>query len=170
MQLDKINPINFLAILIYITLALVITSNVMAESEVYKYVDENGVVSYSSKPPTNETEAEAVDIPKGNIMDTELSDSEKEFRKENFKINSRINRSIEARKKQTREIKSAEYEVRKKSEELEQGRTPLPGERIGTVSGYSRLRPSYHERIKSLEEALAIAKKKLKALKEKYNQ
>lgn len=58
-------------------------------------------------------------------------------------------------------VKSAELDLQKAKAALEAGREPLPGERIGTAGGGSRLTDAYFERIKSLENAITGAQKKL---------
>jgi len=59
------------------------------------------------------------------------------------------------------QVRNAERELQKAKAALEAGREPQPGERIGTAGGASRLTDAYFERIKSLENAIAGAQKKL---------
>jgi hypothetical protein len=154
-----------------ISLALVLTVDARAESEIYKYVDEDGVVSFSSKPPPEATEVKPVDVPEGNIIHKrKLTDKEKEFQRMDKELSKKLDRRISESKKRAHEITSAKQEVKKKKEALESGKIIKPGDRIGTASGHSRLRPSYYERVKQLEEQLKIAEEKLKKLDTSYIQ
>lgn len=67
------------------------------------------------------------------------------------------------------EIADAERELAEARKRLEAGREPLPGERIGTVSGRSRLAPEYESRIAGLEQAVAAAEERVKRAYEARN-
>jgi Domain of unknown function (DUF4124) len=60
------------------------------------------------------------------------------------------------------EISDAERELAVARRKLETGREPLPGERLGTVSGRSRLSPEYESRIAGLERDVATADARVK--------
>lgn len=51
----------------------------------------------------------------------------------------------------------------------EQGREPLPGERLGTVSGTSRLTGKYFERQAMLEQALERARERCEQAMKRWN-
>jgi len=59
------------------------------------------------------------------------------------------------------QVRNAERDLQTAKAALEAGREPQPGERAGTAGGGSRLTDAYFERIKSLENAVAGAQKKL---------
>jgi hypothetical protein len=61
------------------------------------------------------------------------------------------------------EISDAERELTVARRKLEAGREPLPGERLGTVTGRSRLSPEYESRIAELEREVAAAETRLKS-------
>jgi hypothetical protein len=67
------------------------------------------------------------------------------------------------------EISEAEREFAVAKRKLETGREPLPGERLGTVSGRSRLSPEYENRIASLEREVAAAEARVKRAYEARN-
>lgn len=168
MPFENLGSMRIFIIRICASLVLTLCIEALADSKVYRYVDENGVVSFSANPPTNETEAEQVDIPKGNIITKDkLSKEQKDTKRQHELVNARINRIIDENKKRASEIAEARQEIKKKRAELEQGQVPLPGERVGTVFDHTRLRPSYHKRIKALEDALAKAEEELKKLESK---
>ena len=59
------------------------------------------------------------------------------------------------------DIREAQLSLQSAKSALEAGREPLPGERIGIAGGGSRLTDAYSHRIKSLEDAVAAAQKRL---------
>ena len=58
-------------------------------------------------------------------------------------------------------IRQAQDQLQSAKAALESSREPLPGERIGTAGGASRLTDAYHQRIKKLEDAVTAAQKGL---------
>jgi hypothetical protein len=60
------------------------------------------------------------------------------------------------------EISDAERALAAARKKLEEGREPLPGERIGTARGASRLTPEYESRIAGLEQDVASAEERVK--------
>jgi len=60
------------------------------------------------------------------------------------------------------EISDAERELAAARRKLEAGREPLPGERLGTAGGRSRLSPEYESRIADLEREVSAADARVK--------
>ena len=77
--------------------------------------------------------------------------------------------SMEAARKQedakVDQKRQAEEAVRKAEAALANGKEPLPGERIGTAGGASRLNDAYWERQKKLKEDLVNARDNLNRLR-----
>jgi hypothetical protein len=67
------------------------------------------------------------------------------------------------------EISDAERELAAARRKLEAGREPLPGERLGTAGGRSRLSPEYESRIADLEREVAAADARVKRAYEARN-
>jgi hypothetical protein len=67
------------------------------------------------------------------------------------------------------EISDAERELVAARRKLEAGREPLPGERLGTAGGRSRLSPEYESRIADLEREVAAADARVKRAYEARN-
>jgi hypothetical protein len=67
------------------------------------------------------------------------------------------------------EVTSAERELSVVRRKLEVGREPLPGERLGTAKGGSRLSPEYEARIAGLEREVAAAEERVKRAYEARN-
>lgn len=62
----------------------------------------------------------------------------------------------------TAEVNDAERALAAAKQRLEQGREPLPGERLGLKGGGSRLTPEYQARVAALERDVATAEARLK--------
>lgn len=58
-------------------------------------------------------------------------------------------------------VEQARQNLKNAQAALEAGREPLPGERAGTVSGFSRLTPAYEDRVAALEQSVALAQQQL---------
>jgi hypothetical protein len=67
------------------------------------------------------------------------------------------------------EISDAERELAVVKRKLEAGREPLPGERLGTANGRSRLSPEYESRLAGLERDVAAAEERVKRAYEARN-
>jgi hypothetical protein len=67
------------------------------------------------------------------------------------------------------EVTAAERELAVLRSKLEVGREPLPGERLGTAKGGSRLSPEYEARIAGLEREVALAEDRVKRAYEARN-
>jgi hypothetical protein len=67
------------------------------------------------------------------------------------------------------EVTSAERDLAVMRRKLEVGREPLPGERLGTAKGGSRLSPEYETRVAGLEREVALAEDRVKRAYEMRN-
>lgn len=67
------------------------------------------------------------------------------------------------------EVTAAERELTVVRRKLEVGREPLPGERLGTAKGGSRLSPEYENRIADLEREVAAAEDRVRRAYEARN-
>ena len=66
-----------------------------------------------------------------------------------------------ARHAQQRRLQAAYEQLKKAEAAREAGKEPLPGERLGTATGASRLTDEYWARQKSLEAAVEAARKQV---------
>jgi hypothetical protein len=67
------------------------------------------------------------------------------------------------------DLRAAQQELQAAQAALQAGQEPQPGERIGTAGGTSRLTDAYMQRIKSLEDAVAVAQKRFDDAQAKRN-
>ena len=136
-------------ILLLISLALAATA---AQGQtVFRSVMPDGSIVYGDKPAPGAKEAKEVSLPPPNIAKPPPAQPS---------APATTSRQPAAESADD-QIRNAERELQKAKAALETGREPLPGERIGTAGGASRLTDAYFERIKSLENAIAGAQKKL---------
>ena len=129
---------------------------------IYKYINANGVVEYSSTRPMDRTVISEIDA-KG--LSPEQSGVAEQLRSAEQARDAAANARIQNRLRQIDEasnnIALAQQRLREAEQALEAGREPLPGERTGTVSGRSRLNEAYGQRIAGLEQAVARARYEL---------
>lgn len=60
------------------------------------------------------------------------------------------------------ELAAAERDLTVARRKLELGREPLPGERLGLKGGGTRLSPAYEDRLRALEQDVAVAEARLR--------
>ncbi len=143
-----------------------------SETKVYKYVDENGKVVYTSNPPNNSNNIEVIEVNEANtIPPLQIKAKQNEIKQQHDSVTNRIKERMSDREERTAEIKEARLEVTKKKEALEKGKTPQAGERLGTIGALTgnktRLSQKYHDRVSLLEKELETAEDKLKEVLKK---
>lgn len=158
---------------ISVLMAFILLPMTIHGEQIYKYVDDKGVVSYSTQPPENAQKVKQLDV---STKGAPLSASERQRRVEQFRAQHRQNM---ARSKSNNEqaqplqeqVVAAKREVAVKEKALAEGQEPQPGERQAykkAGGGFgSRLKPEYFSRIKKLEDELIQARKKLDDLRQK---
>ena len=121
---------------------------------VYKSTMPDGKVIYTEKPVPGATRVDTIEPPPAKTGMSSLTPEEKaradEFAKKRAAAATKGNDLDDAR----RQLKQAEAA-------RESGKEPLPGERIGTAGGGSRLTDAYQQRQKTLDDAVETAKKRL---------
>ena len=132
-------------------IALALAATVAQGQAVYRSVMPDGSIVYGDKPAPGAKEAKEVSLPPPNIAKPPPA-------KPSAPATTPRQPASESPDDQ---VRNAERDLQKAKAALEAGREPQPGERIGTAGGASRLTDAYFERIKSLENAIAGAQKKL---------
>ena len=136
--------------ILLIVIALAATA---AQSQgVFRSVMPDGSIVYGDKPAPGAKEAKEVSLPPPNIAKPPPAPPKKSA--------PATAPGQQAADSADEPVKSAERELQKAKAALEAGREPLPGERVGTAGGASRLTDAYFQRIKTLENAVAGAQKK----------
>jgi len=142
--------------LLLIAIVAVPLSSALGQA-VYKYVDEDGNVVYSEQPPPQDQPSERVDVRPG-----PTSAQQKDAENREQQLQDAASQTTSTGDQRT--SKKAEQQLKQKSVKdaeaaLERAKQVGPGDRVGTAGGGSRLRESYHERVRAAEEELQRAKK-----------
>ena len=121
---------------------------------VYKSIMPDGSVVYGEKPAPGASKVDKIETPSGNTGMTTLTPEERA-------------RAAEAKQRptaapgRTPDAEEARLALKNAEAALAAGKEPLPGERLGVVGGGSRLTEAYFARQKSLEDAVAAARKRV---------
>ncbi len=130
----------------------------VAAQTMYKSIMPDGSVVYGDRPEPNAAKVEESQ-PDTAKTGVQLNPPGAERQVEQMKA---TRERGEAKEDQLRQ---AEESVRKAEAALANGKEPLPGERIGTAGGKSRLNDAYWERQKKLREDLVKARDNLNRLR-----
>jgi len=138
-------------------LALLLALPLAHAGTIYKYRGDNGQIEYSTTRPVGraiiaELDSKQLAQDQRNIVPSSPN-SAATVQSANARI-AQVNQAND-------NVIRAEQNLRDAQAALEAGREPLPGERIGTVSGYSRLNDSYATRVAGLEQAVEQARANL---------
>lgn len=144
--------------------ALVAAPDASARATIYKSVMPDGRVIYSEQP---QPDARTVEKPVINVNDTGVQPVSREAVEE---ANRRASKRSQALDEVSREVQSAEVDLRAAENEREAGREPLPGERLGIVGPGigTRLTEEYFQRQQMLEERVEKARKRLENAQRSY--
>jgi hypothetical protein len=133
--------------------SLAVLASVAAGQALYKSTMPDGKVTYGEKPVPGAKKVETIEPPPAKTGVTPIRPEEK-----------RVERTQREPAPQQAELAQARQSLQKAQAAAEAGKEPLPGERIGSVGGNSRLTDAYFERQKSLELALDSARKRVQQL------
>ena len=137
------------------------SASVQAET-IYRSISPNGEVTYSSQPVPGARESTAVDI---ESLSPEQRRAGLLLRRQDKALSAEVNAQLQSREAEwrrvDREIVSAQRVLAQAERALQKGRTPLPGERRGNVSGGSRLTEAYFQRLRQLATRVEGAKASL---------
>ena len=120
----------------------------------YKSTMPDGRVIYSEKPVPDAKRVDTVTPPPPKSGITTVTPQEKARVEQQAKQRAAVDRSQNALEDTRRQLQQAEAA-------RESGKEPLPGERLGTAGGASRLTDAYHARQAGLEQAVQDARKRL---------
>ena len=122
---------------------------------VYKSTMPDGKVIYTEKPVPGATRVDTIEPPPAKTGMSSLTPEEKaradEFAKKRAAAAATKGNDLDDARRQLKQAEAAR----------EAGKEPLPGERIGTAGGGSRLTDAYQQRQKTLDDAVNAAKKRL---------
>lgn len=130
-------------------IALTLAATAAQGQAMFRSVMPDGSIVYGDKPAPGAKEVKPVTLPAPNIVAPAQQSKPPAASRQ------------PAADSADDQVRSAERELQQAKAALETGREPLPGERVGTAGGASRLTEDYFQRIKSLENSVAGAQKKL---------
>ena len=143
-----------LAVALAAFLGLALSQPLAAQTQ-FKSTMPDGRVLYGDRPAPGAAKVEEIrlDTSKGGLGGP-ATPSEKQVLKELEK--ERLQREGAQEK-----VRAAEQKLKDAQAARDNGKEPLPGERIGTAGGQSRLNDAYFERQRMLEEAVGKAQREL---------
>jgi hypothetical protein len=119
---------------------------------IFKWVDKDGVVSYSQAAPTEagahdvtSFTVESLPIAQQRVAARMLANLEKVANAENAAREKRI-------KQADQKVETALERLQKAERQLSDGSTPTGADRVGNVGGHARLRESYFNRVTRLQD------------------
>lgn len=144
----KIQAVSF-------ALVLLLSAAGASAQVVYKSTLPDGKVIYGEKPDPRATRVDKIEPPPAKTGTTIITPEEvaraERLAKERAAADAGKQGGTDEARKQLQKAQAAR----------DAGKEPLPGERIGTAGGASRLTDDYHARQKALEESVAAARKRL---------
>jgi hypothetical protein len=151
-QLTKIS--SFLALALSASLS-------HADTTIYKWVDKNGVASFSQTAPTEQPAGEVTTITVQSMPETQQRAANRML----LNLDKAENTSSEAQQQrmkqadETVEIALKKLQVAEKN--LTAGSVPTGEDRVGNINGRARLRESYFERVSELQKEVDQARQAL---------
>ncbi|MBI4194047.1 MAG: DUF4124 domain-containing protein [Betaproteobacteria bacterium] len=143
-----------------LVLVLALGSPAAFAQEMFKSTMPDGKVIYGEKPEPGAKRVEKVVPPPPKPGITIVTPADK----------ARADQAARQRTARTealqRELEAARKQLQRAEAAREAGKEPLPGERLGTAGGTSRLTEPYFERQKKLEQAVEAARKRLEKAEE----
>ena len=136
-------------------LVLLLAASGAFAQAMYKSTMPDGKVIYGEKPAPGAQRVETIASPPPKTGITLVTPAEK------TQVDERIRQRSAAENAKQRELDDARRQLQQAETALEAGKEPLPGERIGTAGGASRLTDAYFERQKKLEQAVESARARL---------
>ncbi len=169
--LERMAPLAGTAIL------LAFTSGSVDAQQLWKYIDKDGKVIYSDKPPKPGEKAEEVKFDaKANVIESKRAPAAaKDGNAKAAGIDARIAARTAARDAAEQRVEQARLELERAKKALETGKEPLQSEILvavgrGDVKGTNKIvyKPEYFERLAALENAVKAAEKKLEDAETEY--
>jgi hypothetical protein len=146
---------------IIITLCLCITSITQADTVIYKWIDKDGVVSFSQNEPAPEQAHEVTKMTLQTMPESEqraakrmLSHLEKTAESSFAEHHKRLQQADEAIEAALKKLAQAEHN-------LATGSVPTGYDRVGNVNHKARLRESYFTRVEDLQDKVDQARQEL---------
>jgi hypothetical protein len=153
-----------------VTLAAVTVAGPSVAQTVYKSTLSDGRIVYGGKPEKGASKVEKL-VPAAPIVEVDPREAEAQRQRERAQVeqlDKRLAARRAAREKADGEVLGAKDAAAAAEKALAAGKEPLPGERVATADGGSRLSQAYLERVDALVEDVKSAKERIeKALRDR---
>jgi hypothetical protein len=143
-----------------LALVLLLAASGAAAQTMYKSTMPDGKVVYGEKPEPGAKHVEKMAPPPPKTGTTIVTPAEKKG------VDQRIQKRAATADAQRRELEDAYQQLKTAETARDAGKEPLPGERLGTATGASRLTDEYWQRQKGLEAAVEAARERVKRAEE----
>jgi len=158
--------------LLIVALAVFICSAAAAQDRIYKVQLPDGRILFTDTPPPGAKIVSERDVPPPPPAPPPAPNREQQLRALRQQADEAGERSRD-RSAQLQQaftaVQQAEADVETARQQLQAGREPQPGERIGTARGGTRLSPAYEQRIAGLEGAVLAAEQRLAKARSELN-
>ena len=142
--------------------ALVSHSARASDIRVYEWHEPNGVTSFSqSRPPADATNVASREITVPSLTPAQRVAVRAYLASLDRQQAADAERFQKAIAQADAEVRNAPRELADRERDLEAGRTPRPGDRVGNANGSSRLRLDYFVRQRQLEQAVQAARQRV---------
>ena len=139
-------------------IVLLITSSVSTYAgKIYKHVDENGNVSFSDQPPSNDAEELTLDTQINRIESKAINTKERRALIQS--LDEKHAARVEKRESHAEQRRAALAQLKEAKQNLIEAKEIKEGDRIGVKGGGTRLSEAYLARISQAEAAVAAAEK-----------
>ena len=144
--------------------ALVAASGLAAQQTVYRWVDAEGNITYSSQAPAQAEDLQEIEIPPG-PTEAQRKAAEERLERSLERIEALDEARKEAAEKRKESVGEAEAALAEAERNLEQARRVQPEDWILGYRTSGMKKPEYYQRVKDAEAAVAEAKRRLKDLR-----
>ena len=130
---------------------------------IYKSTLPDGRIVYGGRPEKGATKVEKM-VPAAPLVEVDPKEAEAQRQRERAQVEQlekRLAARQAARETSNTEVLAGKDAVSAAEKRLAAGKEPLPGERVATADGGSRLSEAYFERVKALEDELKSARERL---------
>ena len=149
-------PIYMILVIVAVSL-----STFSLADKIYRTVDESGQVIFTDSPPTDASKVERLELPPGPSARS-IRATESRNRAIRQSLEAVENQRVQQTKSRNRRIKQAEKTLAEAESQLTEAKKLKDEDRQKLAGGKRRIRPEYFERVRTAEEAVEAAKKRLK--------
>jgi molecular chaperone DnaK (HSP70) len=130
-------------------------------AEIYRHVDEEGIVTYTDEPPSGTQEAEEVLLPPSPSPEL-IKETETRSQRMLRAADEADRKRLEKKRKKQATIAQRERELEQAEKRLEEAKVIQDEDRQNLAGGKRRIHPDYFARVKAAKEEVEKARKALR--------